>query len=282
MSGEAVLAAYLDACEEELLAFKPGNVSVRSDGHDMSVEDFRRSAAASGPPLCDSRLGLGERIFRAVEATRAAVGCNTNLGIVLLAAPLIRAFEARGTGESLWQSLDRVLAATTVADADWVYQAIRLAQPGGLGEAPEQDVRDAPAVTLLEAMRLAEGRDRVAWQYTHSFEDITRIAIPRYHSALSRWGNGEWPAVWVFAGLLRKIPDSHIERKYGTRFSGMVADRMAIIEEALSDSDDPAEVLGLLRNVDREFKSLGINPGTTADLTVACSLAVRLEILGTQ
>jgi triphosphoribosyl-dephospho-CoA synthase len=86
----------------------------------------------------------------------------------------------------------------------------------------------------------------------------------------------------VFAGLLRKIPDSHIERKYGTRFSGMVADRMAIIEEALSDSDDPAEVLGLLRNVDREFKSLGINPGTTADLTVACSLAVRLEILGTQ
>ena len=81
--------AYLEACESELQAFKPGNVSVHSAGHDMTVEDFRRSAGASALPLCDPALSLGGRIYRAIAETRKAVGCNTNLGIVLLAAPLL-------------------------------------------------------------------------------------------------------------------------------------------------------------------------------------------------
>jgi triphosphoribosyl-dephospho-CoA synthase len=273
----ALRAAYLEACEAELRAFKPGNVSVHSEGHGMTVEDFRRSAEASAPPLCDPALALGERIYSAIAATREAAGCNTNLGIVLLAAPLILACEARLPGQPLRESLGAVLSATTRADADWTYRAIRLAQPGGLGEAPEQDVRAAPQVTLLEAMRLAEHRDRIAFQYSNSFADILDFAIPRYHSALSRWGREEWATVAVFAGLLKNHPDSHIERKFGTRFSRRVAARMARIEQALQSPDEPEKVLRLLQEVDAEFKSCGINPGTTADLTVACLLAVRLQ-----
>jgi triphosphoribosyl-dephospho-CoA synthase len=276
---EALRAAYLKACDIELRAFKPGNVSIHSEGHDMTVEDFRRSAEASAPLLCDETLSLGERIFRAIEATRDAVGCNTNLGIVLLAAPLIRAFETKSGGESLRESLRRVLNGTTRADADWVYRAIRLAQPGGLGDAPEQDVRDAPNVTLREAMALARDRDRIARQYTDYFADIFDFAIPGYHSALSKWGNEEWAAVAVFAGLLKSFPDSHIERKFGTRCSRMVADRMAEIEGALFGSETPQDTVRLLEEVDAEFKSRGINPGTTADLTVACLLVVGLEVL---
>ena len=270
-------SAYLAACEAELRAFKPGNVSIHSEGHGMTVEDFRRSAAVSAPFLCDRDLSLGERIFHAVAATRARVGCNTNLGIVLLAAPLIRAFEIATEGESLREAVARILKETTVADAEWVYRAIRRAQPAGLGSAPEQDVREAPKVTLLEAMRLAESRDRIAYQYSRSFVDVLELAIPSYHTALARWNHEEWAAVAVFVGLLKRIPDSHIERKFGTGYSRKVVCRMAAIEDALSDSDTPHHAVGLLRAVDAEFKACGINPGTTADLTVACLLVARLE-----
>jgi triphosphoribosyl-dephospho-CoA synthase len=276
---EALRAAYLEACELELRAYKPGNVSVHSAGHGMTVEDFRKSAAASAPFLCDERLSLGEKIYFAIEATQAAVGCNTNLGIVLLAAPLIRAFETRAATETLRDSLRKILINSTILDADWVFRAIRLAQPGGLGEAPEQDVRAAPEVTLIEAMRLAERRDGIARQYTHGYTEVFDCAIPRYDCALSHWDIEEWAAVAVFVGLLKRMPDSHIERKFGTRHTRRVADRMAQIERVLFDSATPQQAVPLIREVDREFKSLGINPGTTADLTVACLLAVRLEML---
>jgi len=275
----ALLSAYLQACETELRAFKPGNVSVYSEAHDMTVEDFRHSAVASGPFLCNPDLSLGEKIFQATRATREVIHCNTNLGIVLLAAPLFQAVQEIREGETLRNALQRVLRATTQADADWTYKAIRLAQPGGLGGSPDQDVRDAPEVTLLEAMRLAENRDRIAYQFTNSYADVFDLAIPRYHIALSHWGNEEWAAVAVFVGLLKRIPDSHIERKFGTRVTGMVASRMMQIDKALSVSDRPEQVTPLLQEVDAEFKSGGINPGTTADLTVACLLAVRLEAL---
>lgn len=276
---EAVREAYLDACELELQAFKPGNVSVHSEGHDMTVADFRRSAEVSAPFLADSTLSLGEKIYFAIEATRTAVGCNTNLGIVLLAAPLLRAVETRVSGESLRDALRRILDTTTVADAEWVYRAIRVAQPGGLGAVPEQDVHAAPKVALREAMNLAQHRDRIAYQYSNYYADIFELAIPRYDAALSRWDNEAWAAVAVFVELLMRIPDSHVERKFGTRFTRMVADRMARLHTQLSGSDEPEQAMWLLNEVDAEFKACGINPGTTADLTVTCVLAARLQAL---
>lgn len=274
---EDLRQAYLEACEAELLAFKPGNVSVHSEGHDMTVADFRRSAEASAPPLCDPALGLGEKIFYAIQATRAAVGCNTNLGIVLLAAPLAQACLAGIAGKTLRENLRGVLDNTTREDADWVYQAIRLAAPGGLGESAEQDVSSVPQVTLQEAMRIAAGRDRIARQYVTAYANVFDFAIPRYHKGMSLWDDEAWAAVAVFAGLLAAFPDSHIERKFGTRFNRAVAEKMAQVERALSAPGEPEQVLRLLREADGVFKSQGINPGTSADLTVACLFAVRLE-----
>jgi triphosphoribosyl-dephospho-CoA synthase len=274
-------AAYRWACETELQAFKPGNVSVHSEGHGMTAEQFRRSALASAPELCRTEPCLGERIYRAIEATWDAVACNTNLGIVLLAAPLIAAGQTKRKEESLRTGLQRVLRATTIDDAAWVYRAIRLAQPGGLGEAPEHDVRTPPSIPLRDAMRLAAGRDRIAHQYACDYTDIFDFIIPRYHSALSRWDNEGWAAVAAFSGVLARIPDSHIERKFGPRYSPWVSEKMVLIEKTLSYTARPESVLGLLRDVDADFKTRGINPGTTADLTVAGLLAVRLEAIFT-
>jgi len=276
---EVLQQAYLEACEAELRAFKPGNVSVHSEGHDMTVEDFRRSAQASAAPLCDLGLSLGEKIFQAVRATREAVGCNTNLGIVLLAAPLMQACLSTKEGLSLRESLNQVLRNTTVEDADWVYQAIRLASPGGLGESDHQDIHSKPQVTLLEAMEIAAGWDRIAWQYVNSYANVFDLAVPRYHRGMSLWANEEWATVAVFAALLKSIPDSHIERKFGPQFNAEVADKLSQVECALFASDTPDQTLPLLHEVDAVFKSKGLNPGTTADLTVACLLSVRLERL---
>ena len=97
---EAHADAFRAACELDVLAFKPGNVGVDSPGHGMTAQDFLTSAEVAAPHLAKRGLPLGERIYRAVEATRHAVACNTNLGIVLLAAPLIHAAQNRAGGET--------------------------------------------------------------------------------------------------------------------------------------------------------------------------------------
>ena len=269
--------AYLWACELELRAYKPGNVSLHSEGHDMTVEDFRRSAHVSAPFLVDPAASLGEKIFRAVEGTRGAVGCNTNLGIVLLAAPLIQAFLGPDRKDSLEDAVKAVLQNTTVDDAEWTYQAIRLAQPAGLGEVPEQDVSEAPRVNLLETMKLAASRDSIARQYANSFADVFRVAVPLYHAALSRWDDEEWAAVAVFVGIISRYTDSHIERKFGAECSRQISNRMTEVGRVLFANQLPQKKLDVLKDADLEFKSRGINPGTTADLTVATLLAARLE-----
>ena len=92
---------YYQACEIELQAFKPGNVSVFSEGHDMTVADFSISAKVSADPISNPDYSLGEKIYFAVKATREAVGCNTNLGIILLCAPLIEAVQNSAKQHSL-------------------------------------------------------------------------------------------------------------------------------------------------------------------------------------
>src|SRR5690348_16125347 len=116
-------AAFIAACALELRALKPGNVHVHAAGHGMTVDDFTRSAEAAADPLCRPGAAVGERIRAAVAATRAAVGVNTNLGIVLLAAPLLAAAERAGP-PGLRTALAETLSGLTVADAVAAYEAI--------------------------------------------------------------------------------------------------------------------------------------------------------------
>lgn len=280
LDSDSLAGAYRAACEEELQALKPGNVSVYSEGHDMTVADFRRSADVSAPYLADPGLALGEKIYYAVKFTQKAIGCNTNLGIVLLCAPLIEAVQRRVSGhQSLRNSLGSVLRRTTLEDAEWAFKAILHAAPGGLGSSECHDVREAPEVTLTDAMRAASHRDRIAYQYVSDYSDIFDFGVMRYNRAIKRWGDEKWAAVSVFVGLLSTMPDSHIERKFGNRFTSRVAAKMARIDFQLQRAARPEALRAQLQEADSEFKSAGINPGTTADLTVATSLAVRLSRL---
>lgn len=270
--------AYIQACELELQAFKPGNVSIYSDGHDMTVEDFRISAKVSADAIVNPDYCLGEKIFYAVKATREAVLCNTNLGIILLCAPLLTAAYQVTKTVSLQQALAQVLANTTVTDADWVFKAISLAAPGGLGDSEQQDVKEKATVTLYQAMELASHRDRIALQYVTGFKDVFDFAVLRYNDALNCFFDKCWAAVAVYAGLLSHYPDSHIMRKYGNQHNRWVSEQMSRIDSALKTYAKP-DLIDLLYKVDQDFKAKSINPGTTADLTVATVLVIFLDEL---
>ena len=277
ISPQQLAELYRQACEIELQAFKPGNVSVYADGHDMTVSDFRISAEVSSAPLCDSTYSLGEKIFYAVKATRDVVGCNTNLGIILLCAPLIQAAASINDGMTLRQALSQVLESTTITDADWVFKAIALAAPGGLGDSDEQDVHNPASVTLTQAMQIAGGKDRIALQYVSAYKDIFDFAVLRYNARLSQWRDKNWAAVFVYAELLSQYPDSHIERKHGNKYTDWVATRMRQFLEEFGGATDPTQSMQALFCLDTEFKSIGVNPGTTADMTVATILSVLIE-----
>ncbi len=277
LSARQLSELYRQSCEIELQAFKPGNVSVFADGHGMAVKDFRLSYEVSSGPISCETYSLGEKIYYAVEATHKAVGCNTNLGIILLCAPLIEAGARVNADFTLQQALSQVLAETTLLDADWVFKAIALAAPGGLGQSEAQDVHLPPSVTLTEAMNIASSRDRIALQYVSAYKDIFEFAVLRYNARLSQWKDKNWSAVFVYAELLSQFPDSHIERKHGNKYTEWVAKRIRQFLEEFGQTTDPDRLKQPLHDLDTEFKSIGINPGTTADMTVAAILSVLIE-----
>ena len=271
-----VAAAYREACRFDVITFKPGNVSCEEPGHGMEARDFLRSAAVSAPWLARPGLGVGARIAGAIAATREAVGCNTNLGIVLLAAPLAQAALLPGPEADLRARLRRQLAALSVEDAAGAFAGIRLAAPAGLGSAPEADVHDLPTVDLGQAMALAAGRDRIAQQYGDGYAEVFELGLPVLQTALAQADGLSEAVQAVYLALLGSRPDSHLVRKYGGVIAEGVRARAAAVACPGKACENPAAFSGALHALDRELKSCGYNPGTTADLTVASLFAYLL------
>jgi len=275
ISPEQVESAYLDACHLDVTVLKPGNVYLDAPGHSMTAEDFLASARVTARILADPDLGLGERVFQAVAATRERVGCNTNLGILLLCAPLVQACFADPSGTELRAALRRVLCAATLTDAEQLFSAIRLANPGGLGQSAAYDVRTRPRVEILVAMAHAAGRDSIARQYATVFADIFERGLPHLGAARKRLEEEPAAVMDLFLFLLSEMPDSHIQRKLGEAMALWVSKQAALAYAAWLN-DRGQEALEGLRGLDAKFKSAGINPGTTADLTVATLFLDRL------
>ncbi|WP_354687838.1 triphosphoribosyl-dephospho-CoA synthase [Cupriavidus necator] len=276
-TADNIRRAFLWACSLDVMVAKPGNVSIEASGHGMTAGLFLASAEASAPELADAGAGVGTRIERAVMRTRAAAGCNTNLGILLLCAPLAAACERLGQPpdpERLHAALETVLAGLTVADAQAAYRGIALASPGGLGEAPDQDVSAIPTIDLRSAMRLAALRDTIARQYANGYADLFTLGLPVLRRQLAR--RAVWPdplahaVLAVYLAFLARFPDSHIVRKHGLEVAQSVT-RQARAWDRHVATGHALDLPGLQR-WDRELKLAGINPGTSADLTVACAM----------
>jgi triphosphoribosyl-dephospho-CoA synthase len=271
-----VAAAGQLACLLEVSAPKPGNVSPERHFHDTRYEDFLASAVAIGPALSGAaQHPLGVTIHTAVEATRRWTRSNTNLGIVLLLAPLARA--ALRSGGTLRERLAQVLSQTTVADAAEVYAAIRHAGPGGLGETPAEDVSAPPTVTLREAMALAADRDAVAREYVTDFALTFEVGVPAVRAARLEGLAWTEAAVEAYLTLLASTPDTHIARKLGPAEAKSVSQRAREVQTAGGTrSDAGRKALAALDAELRDPRNRR-NPGTTADLTCAALFVVILE-----
>ena len=276
MTGEEIAAAAQLACLLEVSAPKPGNVSPEHHFHDTRYEDFLASAVAIGPALgAAGERPVGATIRTAVEATSRWTASNTNLGIVLLLAPLARA--AAREGGTLRDRLAMVLAETTVADAAETYAAIRRARPGGLGAASAEDVATAPTVSLREAMALAAERDEIAREYTNRFALTFEVGAPALADARRRGLSWSEATVECFLALLAAVPDTHIARKLGRGEAERVTGRAR--EVLAAGATGTAEGRAALAALDAELRDPRNtrNPGTTADLTCAALFVVIIE-----
>lgn len=260
------------ACVWEATARKVGNVHPGADFADTGYIDFVLSAAAWAF-VPENVLSVGTRVWRAVKATREFTGSNTNLGIVLLLAPLTAAWEPGPLRPQVQGKLDRL----TVRDTVEVYDAIRLAAPGGLGDAPEQDVRAEPTVTLLEAMRLAADRDQIARQYATGYADVFDLGVSAFLDGFERFGHVEAAIIHCQLAWLAAFPDSLIARKCGPAVAADVRDRAAAVVAAGGLATAEGRAAGV--SLDKHLRSDGnrLNPGTTADLVTACLFVALRE-----
>jgi triphosphoribosyl-dephospho-CoA synthase len=258
------------ACLLEVTARKPGNVHRHADLPGLHFVDFLLSAVAIADSLDRAETaGVGPTVLAAIEATRRVVHTNTNLGIVLLLAPLA----AVPATVDLADGIDDVLRATTVDDARHVYRAIRLAQPGGLGEVSDQDIAHEPTVTLRETMGMAAGRDSIARQYTDGFRAVIGEAMPALRESLKAGWPLETAIVATYLGLLARHPDSLIARKYGHVQASEVSRRAASLLAAgwPRGKESWREVEAFDSWLRRPANAF--NPGTTADLVTAALYA---------
>ncbi|HKW41180.1 MAG TPA: triphosphoribosyl-dephospho-CoA synthase [Gemmatimonadales bacterium] len=273
---EVAAAAQL-ACLLEARAPKPGNVSPVASFRDATYEDFLASAVAIGPALAQAGdRPLGVTIRAAVEATARWVPSNTNLGLILLLAPLARA-ALRAGDAPLRDSLHATLAETTVSDAREAYGAIRQAAPGGLGDSPEQDVADTPTVTLRDAMALAAERDAIAREYVTDFRTTFEIGAPALRRALDARLSWSDAVVEAYLTLLAAWPDTLIARKLGEVHALYVQRRArAVLDAGGVRTERGREAIVAL---DRELRDEANtrNPGAAADLTGAAIYVVLLE-----
>ncbi len=257
----AMLATIIEAT-----APKPGNVHRGADFEDSTYPDFVVAAVAAAPVFDEAvELPLGQTILTAAEVTRRAVGTNTNLGTILLVAPLAKVPRT----VSLHDGVRDVLSRMTAEDARDVYEAIRIAAPGGLGKSDVADVHGEAPGDLMEAMRLGAERDMVARQYVEGFYHVLQVVVPWLREGLDEGWSLSSAVVHAHLRLMAEFPDSLISRRRGNDIAHQSAGMAATVLEAGRPGEEAYQEA--LADLDFWLRADGHqrNPGTTADLLAA-------------
>ena len=261
------------ACIWETTARNPGNAHRFRDFEDIGYVDFLTSAAAIAPVVeAAPHQRVGQTVLDGVSATRRVAAGNPNLGVLLLLAPLA----AVPDGVDSRDGVRRVLDGLDVADAQAVYQAIRLAAPAGLGRVTEQDVAGEPTMTLRQVMALAADRDLVARQYADGFREVFEDGVPALRDAFLRLETLDDALVAGHLHLMARYADSLVARKRGTAEAEEAARRAGeVLRQGWPGPAGRAALAGLDAWLRAEGR--GRNPGTTSDLVTACLFVLLRE-----
>jgi triphosphoribosyl-dephospho-CoA synthase len=197
--------------------------------------------------------------------------------MLLLLAPLAKA-AGNPHSQGLRAAVGEVLQALTVDDARHAFEAIRLAAPGGLGDADVHDVHAAEvSVTLLEAMRAARERDAVAREYVTDFAITFELGYPALRQFLEEGQRLSSAIVQTALTILALVPDTLILRKEGPAVARDVSRRAVAVLEAGGVFSERGRAA--LAAFDRSLRGDAhrLNPGTTADLTTASIFVYLVE-----
>ena len=265
------------ACLLEASSEKPGSVTPTQSFDDLCYTDFLHCAVILGRVFGKiSHKKVGEIILSSVRQCRAPGRSNANLGIILLMAPMARAFCKRGKLDN--ESLKSTLMALTVEDTEKTFEAIRLADPGGLGVSPTNDVRKKPKeITLLRAMKQAALHDWIAHEYASGYEITLNVGAPELEKNINSQLSARDAVTQTFLKLLYLYPDSHVARKTSVKTALAISDMAgnALEQGGLRSPSGRRAIQALDKHLRSDSNQL--NPGTTADLTAAAIMALLLR-----
>ena len=312
------LAAALEVCGWP----KPGNVHRTANFPDTRFEHFIAGSVSMGPALREAavrgamaklgevrmdELGVGRLIRRAVADMKAwHRGGNTHLGVIMLFIPTSAAAgmtlinHDRVDVPELRRNFADVMDSTTSMDAAYVYEAINLANPGGLGkfsgeEAPDLTSPDAgqslirKGLTLKDVMDVSSRWDTVAREMVTALEISCGVGYPTLLDVYSETGDINVAVVHTYLKLLSLYPDTFVARHVGLKHTSDIAKAVEMgMKKAREVSKRADEILRLggltttegreaLFRFDEELRSRGLNPGTTADLTAASLMIAILN-----
>jgi triphosphoribosyl-dephospho-CoA synthase len=291
----------------EVSSQKPGNVSFTSSFEKTRAEHFLASAVAAGPDfqkaayfgalVAEKRLevsmvGMGKLIKEcAIDVDAWQKGGNTILGTVMLFVPIAVAAGITTPKEDylfdfsqLRKNVDLAVRSTTALDSVHLYEALDIARPSGLGDAPDLDVSNPSSkerllkenVSLFEVFKIAQGYDDICYEWVNNYPIAFDLAFPYLKKQLEIKPLNV-AVVHTFLKILAERPDTFITRKLGKEKAVEVSlEARAVLELGGLETAKGKQSLAAF---DRKLRVKGnsTNPGTTADLTAAALALCTLD-----
>ncbi len=272
----------------EVFVPKPGNVSRNQDLADKTYDDFIGAIDVLGPylgQLASSDL-TGECIARASSAMMSSAGQNTHLGSIILLAPLLRGSfialrdEAEPvlsgiSPEVLRNYLSNVVDGMGPTDVRAFIEAVRQIGP----PLPPVDRYDLTGPEFNEVIDIGM-RDfmrsgspdpgqivnTISREYVTDLEITFEQLLPAFLGYVERW-TIDIALRAVFIDALSIVPDALIHAKFGEETARSVSSLAGGIRSAGNVMTE--EGAGLEDDLNKQLVMSGMNPGTTADLTVS-------------
>ncbi|MGD0202981.1 MAG: triphosphoribosyl-dephospho-CoA synthase [Candidatus Bathyarchaeia archaeon] len=295
---------YISKCLElaillEVSAEKPGNVNFTTGFEGTICQHFLASAVAAGSSFQEaanrgasvaenklgiSEVGLGQLIKTCASDVNAwQRGGNTILGTIMLFMPIAVGAGMTPTNKNyafdfsvLRKNIDLAVKSTTALDSVHLYEAVDIANPSGLNDAPDLDVTDPRSkerlikenVTLFEVFKIASAYDDICAEWVNNYPVTFDLAYPYLMEQLKSKPLNT-AVIHTFLKILSERPDTFIARKVGKeKATDMSSDAKAVLELGGLETEKGKKCLTAFDKKLRLSQNK-CNPGTTADLTAA-------------
>ncbi|MFX1293680.1 MAG: triphosphoribosyl-dephospho-CoA synthase [Promethearchaeota archaeon] len=286
---------------------KPGNIHRTRDFPKTRYEHFLASSVAIIPTLREiayygrsaynnkfglNELNLGASILKAVKNTQFwQYGGNTNLGIILLFVPLACAAgmlidHPHPSIQLFRENLELIIKNSTNEDTIKLYDAIRLANPGGLGTVNKFDLKNTSPkalkkenINLYDIFKISSVRDNIAKEWITQFQITFEKGYPFFLDVFHITEDINISTIYTYLKILGDIPDTLISRKYGVELAERISNKAKqILKASLKEGFSTKYSIELVWNFDLELRNKKkINPGTSADLTAAAIMVALLK-----